>query len=147
MRYTIICLLLPLLTAVIPTVDAADHPAPVAALLTDILQEHPNLRSLAAKGDVPPAPAAGNYTIVAANQEHAIIFGFPAAGARQITLRPAGLDPVRLYEFTLLHPARLPGLADAVFSGDDLLQQGLTLTPPADGAPIVLLLRPGIATL
>ena len=75
------------------------------------------------------------------------LIAFPAAGARSHTFRPAGLDPVRLYEVVPLTPAALGGLPEAVISGDDLMNEGLTLTFAPGTAEIALLLRPALATL
>ncbi len=122
---------------------AAEPSAAFGDLARRLLVHHPELKPLVEKG----RPEQAGAVLVSADQGQAILFAFPATGARSHTFRPAGLDPVRLYEVVPLLPAALEGLPEAVISGDDLMTAGLTLGFAPGTAEIALLLRPATATL
>ena len=122
---------------------AAELPAAFGDLPKRLLVHHPELRSLVENG----RPETAGLALVSADQGQALLFAFPAAGVHSHTFRPAGLDPVRLYEVVPLTPAAVGGLPESVISGDDLMTAGLTLTFAPGTAEIALLLRPGIALL
>jgi len=136
----------PLLAAVTLAVApllAAEPSAAFGDLAKRLLVPHPELASLVEKGQ----PELDGAVIVSPVQGQALLFAFPAAGARSHTFRPAGLDPVRLYKVVPLTPAAVEGLPEAVISGDDLMTAGLTLGFASGTAEIALLLRPATATL
>lgn len=122
---------------------AAEPSAAFGELARRLLVHHPELKSLVEKG----RPELAGAVLVSADQGQALLFAFPAAGARSHTFRPAGLDPVRLYEVVPLTPAAVKGLPEAVISGDDLMTTGLTLAFAPGTAEVALLLRPATATL
>ena len=122
---------------------AAEPSAAFGDLARRLLVRHPELKSLVENG----RPEHAGAVLVSADQGQALLFAFPAAGARSHTFRPAGLDPVRLYEVVPLLPSALNGLPEAVISGDDLMTAGLVLGFAPGTAEIALLLRPATATL
>ena len=136
----------PLLAAVTLAVApllAAEPSAAFGDLAKRLLVPHPELKSLVEKGQ----PELAGAVIVSPDQGQALLFAFPAAGARSFTFRPAGLDPARLYQVVPLLPAALEGLPEGGISGDDLMTAGITLSFAPGTAEIAVLLRPGIALL